>query len=936
MKNTVICLLLLLFVSGNLLAQKRIIEVSGQIVELDTREPLEAATVQLLSLPDSMQASGVVSDRQGRFVLPRVKAGNYLLKVSYVGYSTLIKPLRLSEKNTSIKLGTLKMEADGVLLDEAVVTAEAPPVVVNADTTEYNASAFRTSAGAMLEELIKLLPGAEIDEDGKITLNGEEIKKIMVNGKEFFGNDTDMSLKNLPADAVKKLKAYREKSDRERLTGIKDGNETPVLDVTLKKNSGWMGQVSGGYGTKDRYAAHANINHFTNDINLSLVGGANNTGNGKGEGQQTTQNTGITYARKNNKLDLRGNVRYRHTSRETDRVTATETFLGDESTFADRQAKSWNSNHSVGGDARVEWNKDDWNTLNASAKFSYAEGNSRSRNWSRSRDNDLKDINETTSASHADNNSYSVESSVGFYHRFQKPGRNLHVELNLDYSKNGRNSYSDSYSTFFKQDSISDIERYTRGDGHNVNWSVSAGYVEPLSEHYRLSLNYTYRGRNGLSQSLVYDSINYEDRVNLDYNDRLSSKVENFHGNQQIRMSLQGDYIDWENGRKGLKYNVGVSLNPRSTENHTTVGPNAFKDLPRQNVLNWSPSLSLDYYFSRRQQFRFNYKGQSSTPSLEDLQEVIDVTDPMNLRYGNPNLKSSFSNDASASYDHYVESTMRHYKAGLSFSNTLNSVANRMTYDKQTGARTYHKVNINGNWSSSANFSFDTPLKNKKFNISMGVHANYSEQASYTVVNQRGSDAELSTTKNFSTNERLRGSYRSDWFDLALSASFRYNSVYNDKQKNSNRETFDYNIGGNMIVRLPWDVELSSDARWRIRNGYSGNSSRDELMWNAQVSKRFLKRKQAMVRFNIYDILKQQSNQSRSVSGTSITDVTTNVLTSYCMFHFSYRFNSMVGKGGRGGMRGEGDRMGRRGGEGYGSRERGGGMSRMRPSDSDF
>ena len=148
------------------------------------------------------------------------------------------------------------------MLAETVITAEAPPVTINEDTTEYNASAYRVAEGDMVEELIKQLPGVEIDEDGKITLNGEEIKKIMVNGKEFFGNNTGMSMKNLPADAIKKLKAYKEMSDHERLTGIKDGNETAVLDLTLKKNSGWMGNLNGGYGTKDRYEGNANVNHF--------------------------------------------------------------------------------------------------------------------------------------------------------------------------------------------------------------------------------------------------------------------------------------------------------------------------------------------------------------------------------------------------------------------------------------------------------------------------------------------------------------------------------------------------------------------------------------------------------------------------------------------------------------------------------------------------
>ena len=905
MKNIIVGLLFFLFVPEAVWAQKNVVTVSGQVVEQGTKGFIEAATVQLLALADSSQVAGVVTRAQGRFILPRVKAGNYLLKVSFVGYTTLFRPVALSERRTLQNLGVIELSEDGILLDEAVITAEAPPVVINEDTTEYNASAYRVAAESMFEELIKHFNGAEIDEDGKITLNGEEIKKIMVNGKEFFGNDTDMSLKNLPADAVRKLKAYKEKSDNERLTGIKDGNETPVLDLTLKKNSGWMGNLSAGYGTENRYEGNVNVNHFTDDTNLSFVGAANNT-NRQSSGQRTHQSAGITYARKSEKLDVRSNVRYRHNVNDVITETSSETFIGDESTFSNRSSIRQNDNYGLGGNARVEWKIDSLNTLNTRINFDYSKGNSWNESRNKRLDNEKEDINETTSAGRGETDKHGVEGTISYYHRFRKPRRNFHVSLNFDYDKNLRDNFSKSYSCFFVQDSISDIERNTKGDGHNLNWSISARYIEPLSKHYRISVGYTLSNRYGVSQSLVYDSINYADRMNYGYNDNLSSRVENHYTNQQFNVSLQGDHTQWQGERKGLNYNIGIALNPRFTESVTTIGPNANKDLPRQKNINWSPTISLDYYFSRRERFTFRYSGRSSVPEMEDLQEVIDVTDPMNLRYGNPNLKSSFSNTVSANYNRYSVATMRSFRVGAGFNNTMNSVGNRMAYDAGTGARTYHKVNINGNWSSHLNLSFDTPFKNKKFTMSAGANARYSDQVSYTSVNKKSTDAELSTTHNFSTTARLRGAYRNKKSDVALSASFRYNSVQNSKKKNSNRETFDYTLGGNTNIRLPWDTEFTTDMRWRIREGYSGNANRDEFLWNMQLSKRFMKRKQAMVRVKVYDILRQQNNQTRSVSATSITDTTTNMLTSYCIVHFSYRFNTLAGS--RGGSRNNGGR----------------------------
>lgn len=884
-------------IAGNMQAQKRTIAVTGQVVEQDTRTPVEAATVQLLALPDSSQAAGHTTDKDGRFSLPRVKPGNYLLKVSFIGYTTLYRPVKLTGKSpVKNNLGVLPLATDAIMLAEAVVTAEAPPVVVNADTTEYNASAYRVAAGDMLEELVKQLPGVEIDENGKITLNGEEIKKIMINGKEFFGNNTDMSMKNLPADAVKKLKAYKEKSDHERLTGIKDGNETPVLDLTLKKNSGWMGNLNGGYGTKDRYDGNVNVNHFTDDINLSFIGAANNTRR-RGNGEQTQQSGGVTYARKSKTLNIRGNVNYNHSVNETHTQTDAETFLGDESTFSNRRSDNGNGAHGLSGNAWVEWKADSLNTLSAYFNMSYNNGDSWSESWRKNSDNDRNDINETTSSSRGDSHGHNINGGFSYYHRFKKAGRNFYANIGFGSSNNESSRYDRSYSQFFLQDSISDIERDTRSKGNNLNWTLSAGYIEPLSKHYRLSVNYSFYTRTGLSQSLAYDSINYPDRTNHSYNDHLSSKVENSYGSHNIGLSLQGDHTQWTPERKGLIYNAGVTLTPNTSKSETTIGPNTGKDLPRQHTLNWSPRVTADYYFSRHERINIRYNGQSSAPSLQDLQEVISVTDPMNLHYGNPNLKPSFANNVNAGYERYSTKTMRSFRIRANFSNTLNSIANRMTYDKSTGARTYHKINLNGNWRTDANLSFDTPLKNKKFTLSTGASVAYNNQVGYLSVG--GGDSELSTTRNLSTSERVRASYRSDKFDIALNGHFRYNKANNDKQPGSNRETFDYTLSGNTHIRLPWDVELSTDLSWRIREGYSGNAGRDELLWNAQISKRFLKKKQAMVRLRVFDILQQQNNQTRSVSANGITDTTSNLLTSYCILNFTYRFNTLGGRGGR-------------------------------------
>ena len=263
MKRFITGAMLLLATTFSVFSQTKNITVSGRVVE-DTNEPAVQATIQLLSLPDSAYAAGVATTGNGRFTLPKVSAGKYVLKVSYIGFKNKFIPLHLYANVLNKNVGTVTLETDAIMLAEAVVTAEAPQVQVVEDTLMYNSTAYRTPEGAMLEELVKKLPGAEVDDDGNVKINGKELKKIMVDGKEFFGGDVKTGLKNLPVDMIDKLKTYDKQSDLARITGIDDGEEETVLDLTVKKgmNRGWFGNADLAYGTEDRYMARMMVNHF--------------------------------------------------------------------------------------------------------------------------------------------------------------------------------------------------------------------------------------------------------------------------------------------------------------------------------------------------------------------------------------------------------------------------------------------------------------------------------------------------------------------------------------------------------------------------------------------------------------------------------------------------------------------------------------------------
>ncbi len=904
-------------------AQDKIVTVSGKLIENDTQEPVEMAAVQLLSLPDSTQVAGVISQKQGLFTLPKVKPGRYVLRVSFIGYLTQNIPLQLTANAPTKNVGVISMATDAVMLSEAVVVAEAPPVTVKGDTTEFAASAYRVAEGSMLEDLVKKIPGAEVTSEGKITLNGKEIKKMLVDGKEFFSDDPAVAMKNLPAEMVEKVKAYDKKSDMARITGIDDGEEEAVLDLTVKKGmkQGLIGNLIAGYGSKERYEGGAMVSRFKDDSSFTLIGSTNNTNNrgfsefgdagqgmggNAGSGITSSNSLGLNFAKQTKKLEMGGNLQYGYSDNDAVRKTSTENFLSDgTSSYTDAVNNSRRKRHDFRFDFRFEWKPDTLTTIIFRPGGSYSNTKSISGSASTALNNNRDKINDRTNSSSSDGDNYSLNGNFQLFRRLNSQGRNLSIGARFGYSDRESDVFSSSDSKFYELDSISSYERYTNNSGDSRNWSVSASYTEPVFRNHFLELRYEYAHRKQVSQSLVYDSIEvYRDYLNRGYDNSLSSRVENFYNSHTVDLSLRANY-------EKLQYNLGVSLTPQSSKSDPVIGPNMNNDPVKQNVMNWAPSAMLRYRFNKQHFLMFRYRGRSNAPNAEDLQEVIDVTDPMNLRYGDPNLKPSFTNNLMMFWNKFIPESMRSYSANVFYMNTLNSVANKMTYDPSTGARTYQKVNINGNWNARGFFSFNTPFKNKKFTLSSNTNARYSDAVSYTSVgSQKDANQVLSTTHSLGAGERLTTSYRSDLFDISLNGEIRYDLTRNGTNKDNNRETFDYIFGGSTNWNLPWRLFVSTDLNCRLKDGYSEGFNNTEVIWNAQISKNIFKKSQGTLRLKVYDILGQQSNLSRTISESMMTDTEVNTLGSYCMVHFVYRFNTLGGKRPSGGRGMGGDRRG--------------------------
>ncbi len=951
MKKIITGMALLLVTTLSAFSQTKNITVSGRVVE-DTKEPAIQATVQLLSLPDSVQASGTATTSQGYFTLPKVSAGKYVLKVSYIGFKSQYLPMHLYATTTAKNVGTLTLETDAVMLAEAVVTAEAPQVQVVEDTLVYNSSAYRTPEGAMLEELVKKLPGAEIDDEGNVKINGKDLSKIMVDGKEFFGGDVKTGLKNLPVDMIEKLKTYDKKSDLARITGIDDGEEETVLDLTVKKgmNQGWFGNADLAGGTEDRYMGRFMLNRFVDKTQVSVVGSANNVNDqgfsGGGGGPRWRRNNGLTatkmlgvnFATQTDKLELGGSARYNYQDGDIASIGSTEDFLPDGNSYSNSNSRQRNKNKNFNADFRLEWKPDSMTNIIFRPNFSYGKTDNLSgsesgtfnadpyslvtdpNNWLNlekilNPDDDLLRsvrINATNSGSLSDNKSVSTDATLQLNRKQNDKGRNVTFRGRFGYTNNDNNQYTESETHYFKLmnylqtgDSVLIRNQYIATPTKNYNYSAQLTYSEPIARATFLQFSYQFQYKYSESDKTTYDlqgfpdwglstllPTGYEEHVV----DSLGKYAEYRYYNHDASVSLR--FI-----REKYQLSAGMSFQPQHSVLSYKRGDYMI-DTTR-NVFNFAPNLDLRIRFSKVSQLRMTYRGRSSQPSMENLLPIVDNSNPQNVRIGNPGLKPSFTHNMRFFYNTYNAEKQRGIMSHVNFSATQNSISNSRVYNSETGGWTTTPKNINGNWNAFGMFGFNTALPNKKYTINSFSNANYQNYVAY-LTSGKGADAveRKNTTTNLTLGERLNAAYRNDWFEFGLNGSISY-SIEKDKlTPDNNQEPYTFSYGANTQISMPWNMTLSTNIANQSRRGYTDSSmNRNELIWNAQLSQTFLKGN-ATVSFEMYDILKKQSNISRSLTASGRSVYEYNGVNSYCMLHFIYRLNIFGSKAARERMQG--------------------------------
>ena len=944
--------------------------VSGKVVEQDTQDAVIQATASVLQ--GEKVVSNGVTNTNGAF---RVKApgdGTYTLKITYVGFKTYTKKFTIKD-GKDYNAGTISLAPDAIMLKGATVTARASKVTLKADTFVYNAAAFRTPEGSVVEELVKRLPGAEVSDDGTIKINGKEVKKILVDGKEFMTGDTKTAIKNLPTNIIDRIKSYDQKSDLARVSGIEDGEEETVLDFGIKQgmNKGVMVNADIAAGTQSRYSGRIFGGVMQNDMKVFLMTNANNTndmgfpgGGGGGrwgggrQGLNATKMTGLNLNYEKDKVKLDGSVRWNHSDGDAFSKRNSQSFFG-ETVSQYGNSISQNFSRSNGWDARMrlEWTPDSMTNImfRPSFRLNSSDGDNGSSEATFN-DNPYADIsiinpldnlekltnileNNRIQNSVSYSDSKNLNGRLQINRRLSSTGRNITLQLNAGWSDGDSKSISNSlvnYYTLGISDRADTINRYSITPTKNWNYSARLTYSEPILPKTYLQFSYQYEYRYQKSDRGTYDfshlkPVSFWDGGFRSWDSYLAqfgnpSDLTPYRDDDQSRFSEYQNYIHTAEVmlrivRKAYTFNVGVQMVPQKS--HFIQDYHGIHSDTTRTVTNFAPTMDFRWKKSETGQLRFTYRANTSQPSMSNMLDITDDSDPLNIQKGNPGLKPSFRQNFNLFYNDYFQKHQRAIMTFVNFSTTANAIANKVTL-LDGGVRETRPENVDGNWNANVGFMFNTALDSAGyFNVNTFTNLGYVHNVGF--VNDGKSDAKSVTTST-TVMERLAASYRNDWLEIELNGSLNYSRNRSELQTYNNLDTWQFSYGGMIGITAPWGTALTTNLNMQSRRGYADNSmNTNELIWNAQLSQSFLRGKPLTISLQLYDILHQQSTITSSLTATMRSDTEYNAITSYGMVHVIYRLNLFGGKAGRqgfgpGGREGRGGRRGGFGGPGGGPR----------------
>ena len=845
-------IVLILYGGGNFLFAQNTLKVV--VLDSATKAPVEAALFSVKYIGETNPKRHALTDSTGTAVIQRVPVGRAEARIDYVGYRTYTATVDV--KRGANDIGAVYL-ASANTLSSITVSATGNQMLVKQDTIEFNASSFKVEEADMLEELIKKLPGVEI-EDGKIYADGKEVKKIMIDGKTFFMDDPTLASKNIPAKIVEKIRLLDRQSDEARFTGIDDGEEETVLDLSLKNGifDNWFGNLGGGYGSDRRYEGALLAGRFTNTAQLSVIGNTNNTNNAGFRDMamdMLTSMVGNTATGNGVTTSKMGGANYNYESKN-------------------KKLKTQNSYLYSASDQVIEQTVDRVSSLSDDVtQYSHSQNSNRNK----TRGHRFNSETVGTSSSFGDNSSAKGGVTFVWRQRLGKPGRTMALVLNGNFSRNIADGYNRSNTFYFKNGEINrtkDVDQFYHRKNTSNGYAVYITYTEPLGRNY--FLQFAHRSAKSRSTTL---------RNTFDYDPETGSY-------DILDEDMTRDYKGWFTTRRyemsfrkqERRYNfmLGASLQPSTTKSTGRGRDTSY------TVYNIAPTARFIHKFDGSRYLRVTYRGTTSQPSLNQLLPLKDNSNPLVIQEGNDRLNPSFTHNLDTEYRTGKRNRYRWFSVTFRGKYTTNSIINRKTYTPD-GVQMRQYINSDkGIYSLDLRLMYNYRIPNTDFYWNLWTRSALNNGISYLNVNSQFEE-NITTNLNLGLNNRL--SYRLDDFEATAALSLSYRRTWYSSKSLENLSLWTNRASGslNWTINKTWNI--SSDLTHRFFIGYSEGYGKSQTVWNASVSKTFF-RKRMTAKVKVYDILKSNRSVSRTNAENYWQDTRNNTLGRYLMFTLLYRF----------------------------------------------
>ena len=900
-------------------------QVQGFVADSVTKKPLLEANISVLLARDSSFVQVQTTGGDGDFSIPNLAFGRYRLLISYVGYRPKSVPVTVSAENPSVDLGTIGVQSQTQTLNEVVVVRERPPVSVKGDTVEFNAGSFKTQPNAQVEDLLKKLPGVEVDRDGNLKAQGQDVRRVLVDGKPFFGNDPKMATRNLPADMIDRVQVFDRQSEQSQFSGVDDGERDRTINLVTKRDRrrGVFGQQSAGYGTDDRYQARLSVNRFNNGQQLSGVGQLNNinqqnftgdglgngpTGGGQGGGGQgggavqggnggggstvSASPPGITRALAGGlnfsdaigtKADISSSYFYNNTNLQNQQNSRRETTLPNSSTsgtqtnFTDRSSGSNLQNGAHRINLQLNYRLDSANSIRLIPNLSFT--NNQTNSVSDAKTVDGQGVVLNTSLSNYSTNSQGVSgtNTLLWMHKFKRRGRTFSANLLTSINDQTSDGLNQSQNQFLRsvggQSSLfaSRIDQQNHQQTNALTNNLTLSYTEPLSLAKSIEFRYSMSHSDNKSDRQVYDFDEKTNAYDL-VNRQLTNKFANVFATQRGGISYQFRRVKYQ-------YTLGVDV-----QNATLQSNNLSRDTTlNRSFFNLLPTARFQYSLGRNRNFTLDYRTRVNAPSVSQLQPIVDNSNPLYIRVGNPDLRPELSHVVNLNYRTYDQTTFHSFVASVNFTQTQNRIVNATTISP-SGAQEVKPINANGFYSLFGFLNFSRPVKWGTQTVNVSLNTNLFGTQSMSFLNDRANTAQnLSVGQGLSLNTNIN-----EKTDLNLSGNITYSRATYSLQPQQNTNFLTNTANLRAFHRFGNRLFVQTDVYYTANSGRAAGYNQQYVLLNASLGQYLFKQKQGELRLTAFDLLNQNRSLTRSTTESYVEDVQSLVLRQYFMVSFNY------------------------------------------------